>query len=145
MAWTSSRCLRSPRGCRTTPGGWTRATRIRIRRSPSSLFETGAGIRRLTFDGVDLVALSPIAAWMPNDTWRLDARYTYSNSSFAELALRDRRGHPAADVRWRGPRRAVSDRRVDAERHLAAGRALHVFEFVVRRARSSRPARASGG
>jgi hypothetical protein len=44
--------------------------------------EGGANIRRLTFDGVDLVALSPIVVWVPDDVWRLDVRYTYSRSSF---------------------------------------------------------------
>jgi len=44
--------------------------------------EGGANIRRLTFAGVDLVALSPIVAWVPDDVWRLDVRYTYSRSSF---------------------------------------------------------------
>jgi tetratricopeptide (TPR) repeat protein len=48
----------------------------------AALFEIGAGIRRLTFSDADIVAASPTLAWIPNDFWRLDARYTYSRSSF---------------------------------------------------------------
>jgi hypothetical protein len=45
-------------------------------------FEAGAGLRRLTFAGADIVAVSPVGAWVPNDVWRLDGRYTYSRTTF---------------------------------------------------------------
>src|SRR3954467_15555607 len=44
--------------------------------------EIGASIRRLTFADAHVVAASPLIAWIPNDVWRLDARYTYSRSAF---------------------------------------------------------------
>lgn len=44
-------------------------------------FETGVGVRRLTFAGSDLTAVSPMLAWNA-DRWRADARYTYSRSAF---------------------------------------------------------------
>ena len=45
-------------------------------------FEIGGGLRRLSFTGADVVALSPVLAWTPSDRWRIDGRYTYSRSSF---------------------------------------------------------------
>jgi len=43
--------------------------------------EVGISARRLSFDGGNVVAGSPIFAW-DRDRWRLDTRYTYSRSSF---------------------------------------------------------------
>src|SRR5256885_1724136 len=48
----------------------------------AALVEIGASIRRLTFTDADVVAASPVIAWIPSDFWRLDARYTYSRSAF---------------------------------------------------------------
>jgi hypothetical protein len=45
------------------------------------LFEIGGGVRRLTFDGSDLTAVSSVFAW-DREPWRLDARYTFSRSAF---------------------------------------------------------------
>jgi len=48
----------------------------------AAVFEIGANVRRMTFSSADIVAASPLLAWIPNDFWRLDARYTYSRSAF---------------------------------------------------------------
>jgi hypothetical protein len=45
-------------------------------------FEFGGGLRYLSFAGGHVMAGSPVFAWNPDDRWRLDARYTYSQSSF---------------------------------------------------------------
>jgi YaiO family outer membrane protein len=45
-------------------------------------FEFGGSIRRLWFTDADVVAASPLLAWDTGGHWRLDARYTYSRSSF---------------------------------------------------------------
>jgi hypothetical protein len=47
----------------------------------AGVFEIGAGVRHLSFDGSDLTAVSPVFAW-DRDRWRADTRYTYSRSSF---------------------------------------------------------------
>jgi len=47
----------------------------------AGLFEIGVGVRHLRFAGSDLTALSPAFSW-DRDRWRVDARYTYSLSSF---------------------------------------------------------------
>jgi hypothetical protein len=46
-------------------------------------FEIGGSLRRLTFVDADVVAGSPVLAWDPGGRWRLDARYTYSQTAFA--------------------------------------------------------------
>jgi YaiO family outer membrane protein len=46
-------------------------------------FEIGGAVRRLWFDGVDVVAASPLFGWDVG-RWRADARYTYSRSSFRQ-------------------------------------------------------------
>ena len=43
--------------------------------------ELGVGVRRLNFAGSELLAVSPVLAWNA-DRWRMDARYTYSQSTF---------------------------------------------------------------
>jgi hypothetical protein len=69
--------------------------------------EIGASIRRLTFSGADVAAVSPAIAWMPNDLWRLDTRYTYSRS------VSDTSGSSKGDhsvmlrQTWQGWRRAA--------------------------------------
>src|SRR5262245_53069614 len=47
------------------------------------IFEVGATTRLLRFSGTDVNAISPIFAADPGEWWRLDARYTYSRSRFA--------------------------------------------------------------
>jgi tetratricopeptide (TPR) repeat protein len=47
----------------------------------AGVFEIGAAIRRLSFADVGVRAASPLLAW-DTERWRLDARYTYSLSSF---------------------------------------------------------------
>jgi hypothetical protein len=49
----------------------------------AGVFELGGAVRRLWFDGVDVVAVSPIGAW-DRGRWRTDARYSYSHSSFQQ-------------------------------------------------------------
>ena len=53
-------------------------------------FEIGGNLRQLSFTDASVLADSPILAW-DSDRWRLDARYTYSRSSF------DRSGETTAD------------------------------------------------
>jgi hypothetical protein len=48
----------------------------------AGIFEIGAGVRRLTFAGSDLTAVSPLFT-CDREPWRLDTRYTYSRSAFA--------------------------------------------------------------
>ena len=45
-------------------------------------FEMGGDIRRLSFAGADVLAVSPVLAWNPSDRWRIAGRYTYSRVSF---------------------------------------------------------------
>jgi hypothetical protein len=73
----------------------------------AAVVEIGASIRRLTFTGADIVAASPVIAWIPNDVWRLDARYTYSRSAFD--AAGDSKGDNSVMLResWQGWRRAA--------------------------------------
>jgi tetratricopeptide (TPR) repeat protein len=67
-------------------------------------FEAGASLRFLSFTGTDVVAASPVFSW-DLDRTRLDARYTYSRSTF------DATGQSAGDhsvmlrETWRGWRR----------------------------------------
>ncbi|HEU4938680.1 MAG TPA: tetratricopeptide repeat protein [Vicinamibacterales bacterium] len=78
-------------------------------------YEWGASVRRLSFSGVDVMAISPLVAWDRGGS-RLDARYTYSRVHFDEHVTAGARGAAAADstgdhsflVRetWRGWRRA---------------------------------------
>jgi tetratricopeptide (TPR) repeat protein len=51
----------------------------------AGVFEAGAWVRRLSFAGSDLVAVSPVLAW-DREPWRLDTRYTYSRSSFDDTS-----------------------------------------------------------
>ncbi|HEX4567156.1 MAG TPA: tetratricopeptide repeat protein [Vicinamibacterales bacterium] len=53
-------------------------------------FEVGGAFRRLWFDGVGVVAASPVVAW-DRGRWRTDARYSYSYSSFNQT------GHTSGD------------------------------------------------
>jgi YaiO family outer membrane protein len=48
----------------------------------SGSWELGGGVRLLHFETTDVTALSATAAWDTGGRWRLDARYTYSRSSF---------------------------------------------------------------
>ena len=48
----------------------------------AGVIELGADVRRLVFTGADVSAGSALFAWHPNDLWRLEARYTYSLTSF---------------------------------------------------------------
>jgi hypothetical protein len=68
-------------------------------------YEVGVGARRLSFDGGDLVALSPNFAWDPG-RWRHEVRYTYSRTRFDAAA--DSTGDHSMLLRetWRGWRRA---------------------------------------
>lgn len=68
------------------------------------LFEVGGGVRRLTFDGSDLTAVSSVFAW-DREPWRLDARYTFSRSAFE--ATGETSGDNSVMVRgtWQGWRR----------------------------------------
>jgi hypothetical protein len=43
--------------------------------------EAGGNVRQIAFNDVDVLAISPVLAW-DADRWRLDARYTYSQSAF---------------------------------------------------------------
>ena len=47
----------------------------------SGAFEVGGSMRHLSFADVGVIAASPLLAW-DTGRWRLDARYTYSQSSF---------------------------------------------------------------
>ena len=73
----------------------------------AALVEIGASISRLTFTDADVVAASPVIAWIPNDFWRLDARYTYSRSAFD--ATGSSKGDNSVMLRetWQGWRRAA--------------------------------------
>jgi len=70
-------------------------------------FEVGGGLRRLSFAAADVVAASPVLAWDAGGRWRLDARYTYSHSSFT--ATGDTSGDHSVLLRdtWRGWRRVA--------------------------------------
>ena len=68
------------------------------------VFEIGGSVRRMSFDGVDVIAASPLLAW-DTGRWRLDARYTFSQSSFD--ATSESSGDHSVLLRetWRGWRR----------------------------------------
>jgi cytochrome c-type biogenesis protein CcmH/NrfG len=72
-----------------------------------ALFDAGVGIRRLTFAGVRLVAVSPVWAWIPNDAWRLDARYTYSRSTFDVTGQSEGDHSMVLRPTWQGWRRVA--------------------------------------
>jgi hypothetical protein len=69
------------------------------------IFEIGGSIRQMAFAGADVIALSPMLARDAGGQWRLDARYTFSRSSFDEGG--DVTGDHSVMVRqtWRGWRR----------------------------------------
>ena len=80
------------------------------------VYEWGGNVRRMSFAGVDVVALSPTFAWDRGRT-RLDSRYTYSRQHFNDHFTAERRGAVATDdttgdhsfmlrETWRGWRRA---------------------------------------
>ena len=71
----------------------------------AGVFEAGASIRRLSFPDVGVIAASPLLAWDAGGRWRLDARYTYSRSSFD--ATGESSGDHSVLLRdtWRGWRR----------------------------------------
>jgi tetratricopeptide (TPR) repeat protein len=50
----------------------------------AGIVEVGGGVRRLSFAGADVLAFSPVFAWHPDGRLRLDSRYTYTRSSFAD-------------------------------------------------------------
>jgi len=68
-------------------------------------YELGVGVRRLTFEGVDVAAVSSTFAWDAG-RWRLDSRYTYSRSRFDNT--NEATGDHSVLLRetWRGWRRA---------------------------------------
>jgi hypothetical protein len=70
----------------------------------TGVFEIGSSIRRLAFADVGVLAASPLLAWDAG-RWRLDARYTYSRSSFD--ATGESSGDHSVLLRetWRGWRR----------------------------------------
>ncbi len=70
----------------------------------AGIFEIGTGLRQLSFDGVDVIALSPVFSW-DADRWRLDTRYTYSRSQFDTSD--ESKGDHSVMIRetWRGWRR----------------------------------------
>ena len=70
-------------------------------------FEIGGDLRRLSFVGAEVVAVSPVLAWNPDDRWRTDGRYTYSRSSFDNPP--ESRGDHSVLLRqtWQGWRRAA--------------------------------------
>ena len=67
-------------------------------------FEVGASVRLLSFVGTDVSAVSPVLSW-DRDRTRLDARYTYSRSTFE--ATGQTAGDHSVLLRetWRGWRR----------------------------------------
>jgi hypothetical protein len=73
----------------------------------AGVFEVGAGVRRLSFTGVDVVAASPVFAWDPGGRCRLDTRYTYSLSSFDQTG--ESKGDHSVLLRetWQGWRRVA--------------------------------------
>jgi hypothetical protein len=73
----------------------------------AGVIEAGGSIRMLSFGSDDVVAASPLMAWDPGGRWRLDARYTYSRSSFG--ATGETSGDHSVLLRetWRGWRRAA--------------------------------------
>lgn len=70
-------------------------------------FEVGANARRLDFAGGNLVAVSPLLAWNPDDRWRIDGRYTYSRSAFS--GVDQKTGDHSVVLRdtWQGWRRVA--------------------------------------
>jgi YaiO family outer membrane protein len=70
----------------------------------AGVLEVGASIRRLSYADAGVVAASPLVAW-DTGRWRLDARYSYSRSSF-DVTGETSRDH-SAFVRetWRAWRR----------------------------------------
>jgi tetratricopeptide (TPR) repeat protein len=70
-------------------------------------FEIGGSLRRLSFVGANVGAVSPVLAWNPGDRWRTDGRYTYSRSSFD--ASPESSGDHSVLLRqtWQGWRRAA--------------------------------------
>ena len=70
-------------------------------------FEAGGSVRTLSFAGTGVVALSPIVAVDRGGRLRLDARYTYSRSSFE--ATGETSGDHSVLVRptWRAWRRVA--------------------------------------
>jgi hypothetical protein len=56
--------------------------------------ELGAGLRRLSYAGTRVAAVSVFPAWDGGDRWRLDGRYIYSLSQF------DSSGESSGDNSW---------------------------------------------
>jgi hypothetical protein len=73
----------------------------------SGAFEAGGGVRWLSFEGTDMLALSPQLTWDDGDRWRLAGRYTYSRSWFDRT--RESRSDHSASLRWtwQGSRRVA--------------------------------------
>ena len=67
--------------------------------------EIGGNAHRLGFSGADVSAASVLGAWQPNDRWRFDGRYTYSQSSFDQTG--ESSGDHSVMIRntWQGLRR----------------------------------------
>jgi tetratricopeptide (TPR) repeat protein len=69
--------------------------------------EIGASVRWLSFTPVDVVAASPVFAWNPSDRWRLDARYTFSHSSFDQTGTTSNDNSIVLRETWQGWRRVA--------------------------------------
>lgn len=70
-------------------------------------FEIGGNAHRLRFADADVSAASVLGAWHPNDRWRFDGRYTYSQSSFDQTG--DSSGDHSVMIRntWQCRRRVA--------------------------------------
>jgi tetratricopeptide (TPR) repeat protein len=71
----------------------------------AGVFEIGGSLRRLNFDGANVVAASPVLAWDPGGRWRLDSRYTYSRTEFAASGQTSGDHSILLRETWRGWRR----------------------------------------
>jgi len=73
----------------------------------AGVFEIGGAVRRFAFPGARVLAAYPTFAWDPGGRWRLDSRYTYTQSSFDQTG--QSRGDHSAMLRetWRGWRRVA--------------------------------------
>jgi len=70
-------------------------------------FEVGGSLRRLSFEGVGIIAVSPQLAWDPGGRWRHEVRYTYSLSSFDATGESSRDHSFLLRETWRGWRRVA--------------------------------------
>jgi YaiO family outer membrane protein len=70
----------------------------------AGVLEVGASIRRLSYTGAGVLAASPLVAW-DTGRWRLDARYTYSRSTFETTGDTSRDHSGFVRETWRAWRR----------------------------------------